>query len=424
MNFTYNKEKYQNVRLHGLDQKNRDREESTPIVWIDKRNLEESLDLIEELDYKYIHIQTFNIDFLNDDRLKKIEGISIQHRIEDLSNFYNLNFSQITHLGLPDDIKEVFDFSLCPNLLYLGGRMPKYYKNIDKLYKLKYVRIFGYRKDNFNEFKELKNIRKMEVYSMNCTNLVGLSYLENLEELTLRKCPKLENLEGINELNTQLNSVKLSNCKRLSKISILRKLNKLKTLHLYEIYKIESLEFLKYLDSIEDLSINPEVVGVTNADYYPLVKKLKELNQLSNLKYWDKLKEYLNNEVIIAQEKDEMLSELQLVLMRSPILNWVRDPNEEYYWDIYSQQNCDKAQQFMIDLVNKLESKNDMSEERKVECFKECILKLNKHNEKYSGFIETVEREELCDFFDNLADAAGINVLDYDDGIADEWREW
>jgi hypothetical protein len=39
-------------------------------------------------------------------------------------------------------------------------------------------------------------------------------------------------------------------------------------------------------------------------------------------------------------------------------------------------------------------------------------------------FIETGEREELCNLFDDIAGAVGINVQDYPDGIASEWRDW
>jgi len=56
---------------------------------------------------------------------------------------------------------------------------------------------------------------------------------------------------------------------------------------------------------------------------------------------------------------------------------------------------------------------------------KECVLELNKFNETLdSSFIETEEREELCDLFDNIADAVGLNVQDYPDGIASKWRDW
>jgi hypothetical protein len=39
-------------------------------------------------------------------------------------------------------------------------------------------------------------------------------------------------------------------------------------------------------------------------------------------------------------------------------------------------------------------------------------------------FIETGEREELCDIFDNIADSVGIDIHTYEDGIASEWRDW
>jgi len=427
MDYTYDKEKYKNVRIYSLDQKRRPHEEKTLVVHIDKSNVEDSLNAIEELGYEHIHIQTFNIDFLDDRRLKHLKGITIQHYVEDFTPFYRFNLKQLTHLGLQERVSSELDFALFPNLICLKGRLPEHYQNINMLNQIKYISVFGYRKEDFNELKSLTTLKKVWIDSTNLTTLNGISNLINLQELGLHTCPKLMNLDGLTESNDKLKIVSISNCKKLSNISKLEKLKNLKSLHLHlnNLYKIDSLNFLENLNSLENLSMHPDHLNVAQDDYYPLIKKLKELDQLSNLKYWDKLEDYLNNQVIIKDIKDEKLSEIQLLLKKSPILTWIRDENDDFYWDIYSAENCHKAQQILIDLATILESDKDLKEEKKVALFGESIIKLNKHNEDSGrGFIETVERDELCEFYDNLADAAGIDVMKYNNSITDEWRAW
>ncbi|MEN0049879.1 MAG: hypothetical protein AAF806_22650 [Bacteroidota bacterium] len=415
--------------MYGLEEAKREDDKTTPTIWIDKRNVEESLDAIQELGYRYVHIQTFQLDFLSDNRLKDIKGLSIQHYIDDLTPFYDFNLSQLTHLGLPDGIQAEFDFAICPNLISLKGRIPKFYKNFEQLTELKYVRIFGYRKENFREFSRLNSLKKIEAFSIYCVDLSGLGNLKQLSELALDGCPRLESLDGVGVKNELLEKVRIVNCKRLADFSNLTKLSSLKILSLHNIYKLDSFNFLDKLDSLQDLSVHPSYVGVTKDNYYPLLDKLKELGQLPQLEYWERLEDYLNGKVIIEDKEEEQPSELRLVLSKSPILNWVRYEEDEYYWDIYSAENCDEAQQILVRLVDQLEANKSLTEPQKIDLFKACILELNEYNGKTGGgFIETVEREELCDFFDNLADAAGIDVLSIADGyamgIADEWREW
>lgn len=67
------------------------------------------------------------------------------------------------------------------------------------------------------------------------------------------------------------------------------------------------------------------------------------------------------------------------------------------------------------------------NEVEKVSYFKVAVEALNDLNDELDGeLIETEEREELCELFDSVAIAAGIDVSEYGDGdgIASEWREW
>lgn len=56
-----------------------------------------------------------------------------------------------------------------------------------------------------------------------------------------------------------------------------------------------------------------------------------------------------------------------------------------------------------------------------MEYVKAVVVTFNQIDEKYC-FIETVEREELCDYIYIVAQMAGLDVDGSD--ITEEWREW
>jgi len=102
------------------------------------------------------------------------------------------------------------------------------------------------------------------------------------------------------------------------------------------------------------------------------------------------------------------------------------DPDSEGM-EQYTQENCDKAQAVLDNLVSNLVGAGQSADEStKVEFFRTAILSLNKLNEEIDGFIETGEREDLCELIDQITIAAGMRPENYGDGagIADEWRNW
>jgi hypothetical protein len=94
----------------------------------------------------------------------------------------------------------------------------------------------------------------------------------------------------------------------------------------------------------------------------------------------------------------------------------------------YSEENCMRAQKIFDDLIEGLILKGENAPESdKVKLFKICVLALNDLDEEIdNGFIETGEREDLCELIDKITIAAGLNPEDYADGegLSDEWREW
>ena len=94
----------------------------------------------------------------------------------------------------------------------------------------------------------------------------------------------------------------------------------------------------------------------------------------------------------------------------------------------YTPEICDNAQQIMDNLLERLIRLGEKAPEpAKVGLFKVAVESLNELNDETGGsLIETGEREELCELFDNISVSAGLNPNDYADGagIADEWRDW
>ena len=412
---------FDNVRIEKIKPFQVEYEIKTDTVWFENHNIEECIRAIQKLGIEHIHLQTNTIDFLNDPRLKKIRGITIQFEIQNLTPLFN--FNHLTHLGLPENIKIEFDFSRFENLIYLGGSIPKKYINFHQLKNLKFTNLFGYKKSDLIDFAACTELKKISLYSASIDSLNGLSELGSLTQIDLENCRKLTSLDGIGNRNINLQIVHLVNCSKLEKADALAELPNLRQLQLYQINELESLSFLTSLSKLENLMMHPGKVGVRNNNYYPLVDVLKKLNKLENLKGWKPLNEYLQNKIKIESEIIENKSELELIRRNLGIMSWVE--KREDGLEQYTPQNCKAAETIILDLIEQLESLGQNNLIKKEALIKNCVLTLNKFNDGLDGcFIETGEREELCSLFDNIADAVGINVQDYQDGIASEWRDW
>lgn len=417
----FNKNNFEGVRIEKLKPFEEKYEKTTDTVWFSPHNIEKCIVATKKLSIEHIFLQTKTIDFLNDKRLSHIKGVSVQFEIDDLTPLYN--HKQLTHLGVYEDNGKEFDFSHFKNLIFINGIGPKKYKNFNKLVNLKYAYLRNYNRKDFSEFSSSKNLNRIEIYSLNCENLNGLSNLENLKEIKLEMCPRITSLNGINETNKNLEVVHLISCKKLVDASILSTLPKLRDLYLYKVAELNSLDFLSSSNSIQELFIHPENVGVKRDDYYPLIEKLQNIGKIEQLRKWKKLDDYINNEVDLNKNQTESLSELQSILKFSPIKNWIEKYEDGL--EQYTPENCKKGEEIISNLVQKLEQNNNLNNNDKVDLIKSSVLEFNRLNDSLDGcFIETGEREELCEVFDNIADSVGINIQKYEDGIASEWRDW
>ena len=147
------------------------------------------------------------------------------------------------------------------------------------------------------------------------------------------------------------------------------------------------------------------------------------IRRLDTLKNWSKLTDYQNKTIKINRDEVAKKSELNLILANSSIKNWHLKYDEGLKQ--YTPENCARAHKIVTQLIENLEGNQNYSEHQKIELIRAGVIQFNDLNASLDYcFIETGEREELCELFDNIADAVGIDNQNFEDGIASEWRDW
>ncbi len=116
-------------------------------------------------------------------------------------------------------------------------------------------------------------------------------------------------------------------------------------------------------------------------------------------------------------------ADLQAAKRSYPFDRWQK--GLEHGLEQYTQENCDKVRTIFNTLIADLIALGkDAPESQKISKFETAVLALNDLNDELDGgFIETGEREELCNV---ICEAAGIDPAKYGDGEgpASEWRDW
>ncbi|MFY0783204.1 hypothetical protein AB1K18_23375 [Peribacillus simplex] len=103
-----------------------------------------------------------------------------------------------------------------------------------------------------------------------------------------------------------------------------------------------------------------------------------------------------------------------------PPVEWKERMDEDD--DLFTDENINATNEVLDSYINNLVKLGDMpTEEDILECVKEVVISLNEINEQYDDFIETMEREELCEF---IIEAAHIAGLESEEDITEDWREW
>ncbi len=93
----------------------------------------------------------------------------------------------------------------------------------------------------------------------------------------------------------------------------------------------------------------------------------------------------------------------------------------------YNQENCDMVKSVFDGLVDSLiELGVESSRQEKEKLFEVAVKRLNSISSSTPKLIETIEREEFCDLFNEVSVASGLDPESYADGegIASLWRNW
>lgn len=115
------------------------------------------------------------------------------------------------------------------------------------------------------------------------------------------------------------------------------------------------------------------------------------------------------------------ISEIQAFLSETPITQWRKRMAQGD--DMFSEESITAVETALIEYVQTLcEAIQKKNATTVYNSMGKLVKPLNKINDKY-GLIETIEREELCDWLNTLIRKTGLELADNVD-ITDEYREW
>ncbi|MCR9228450.1 MAG: hypothetical protein NXH90_13610 [Flavobacteriaceae bacterium] len=432
---------FESLRIDELDTDN-------PIVFIEEHNIEKCIEAIEKLQATSIYTQTGNIGFLGKPVFKNIKVLNIYAREDsnlDLTVTYHMK--QLTKLQVTYFYEGTIDFSHFPELTEVKLRLGKKTKNFGTLVNLKKAYLSCPDFEDLSTFGNLSKLKSLELTNMvQCKSLNGISGLIKLTELTISEAPNLKSLDGLETLSNtlvklkinetsvndispigklkKLKTVELSRFKEIMDMSPLGELEKLNSIHLGIIQKCNSLGFLARLPKLKKLTILPWQVKVEQG-YLPLTQKLNALGELKKIINWEGVLPHLDEAGKAFYNNHFNVSPLQFIKNEFDFFD-----NYEDYGEPYTKENCNKVNTIIYNLIDRLEENNGADEPEKLEIIKASVLGLNDLNDSIEGFIETGERETLCDILDEIATKAGIDVAQFDDGdlfesgIASQWRTW
>lgn len=147
-----------------------------------------------------------------------------------------------------------------------------------------------------------------------------------------------------------------------------------------------------------------------------LVIKLFEKSELSNKELQKSFK--LQNKNL----KADNLTRLEELKQKKPTLFWKQRMLEGD--DIFNDKNISEtSKQLDIYIDNLKEALLKRNSKNIYNCTKKNVKSLNKLNQQFDYFIETTEREELCEFIDKCIRETGFE-LEKEFDITQEWREW
>lgn len=312
--------------------------------------------------------------------------------------------------------------------------------DIEKLKKKSAIRITDYAEEHLQAFQDLPNLRKLEIDGSNLKSLDGIAALKNLSALKLIRCNHLESISGIESLADTLDTLQittgsltdfspighlknlrslcLSNLDCIESLSFLEALKQLEDLKLYAIKKCDSLRYINALVNLENIGVIPWYVSVDDKSFLPLTQQLVRIGKLDQIIEWEEVQDHLDEEGMKVYKAHFGGTELQFIKRQFKFHCY------EDYSEPYTKENCDSVDGIVFKLIEKLEEHANKDETEKLEFFKEAVLALNQMDDDIDGFISTGEREFLCDTFDEIAEAASLELGQSEGNAISKWRTW
>ena len=133
-----------------------------------------------------------------------------------------------------------------------------------------------------------------------------------------------------------------------------------------------------------------------------------------------KLKKYLNQQnKNIKPENNPLILEY---LNNLPTTEWKRRQDEGD--NLFTDKGINVIESLLKDYIKTLtELTNQKKATNIYNSIKKIVIAINKINDKHDAFIETLEREELCDFINGVIRKTGLEIEQNID-LTEEWREW
>lgn len=129
--------------------------------------------------------------------------------------------------------------------------------------------------------------------------------------------------------------------------------------------------------------------------------------------------------LLSQQNKNITPTNIPLILaytIELPTIRWEKRKAEGD--EMFTDKGIKATEILLKDYIQTL---SELTKEKKAtgiySSIKKIVTALNKLNDKHDGFIETLEREELCDFINNIVRVAGLTIEANID-LTEEWREW
>lgn len=396
-------------------------------VLIGRNYIQESIHYIQthqikivEVTYRYGKPQ---IDFLSE--CPGIEHLVLEGpSVENFNGAYSLENLKTLVINDPSPKLEI-DFSQLTSLEEIFGNLPSKTVGIGSLINLKKMMIWSYQPEekNLKEISALHDLVHLELISPQLISLEGIQELKKLSFLGLYRTKTLTNIKPLQYLSENMKTLQIDLVKNIQDFSPIGKIQSLEFLSLNACGDILSIRFTKQLPNLKTLIFADSVV--VDGDVSPCIG-VETVSFTENEHYSHRLKEVTSassgssHTQNLIEEENEPIPQnkkwkKQLLLTQE----WRKRLGEGD--DQFTEENIAKTEVILQSYADEISILQEASDQNIFESVKKTVLYLNALNEKHDGFIDTLEREELCTFITEKAQQAG---LDAEGDITEEWREW